>query len=78
LVEDGIPLGSMIDNNMLLGNGAFANVENNTDSLIWSLPEAEIEKVNAEPTGVGARIYGTITDEEYADRSRLVVATEAL
>ena len=78
LVEDGIPLGSMIDQNMLLGNGAFANVQNNTDSLTWSLSEDQIEIVNAEPTGEGARINGTITDEEYADRSRLVVATEAL
>ena len=78
LLEDGIPLGSMIDNNMLLGNGAFANVENNTDSLIWDTPEAEIQIVNAEPTGVGARINGQITDEQYAERSRLVMATEDL
>ena len=78
LVEDGIPLGSMIDNNMLLGNGAFANVENNVDSLIWSLPEEEIEYIDGEPTGEGARIYGVITDEEYAENSRLVMASEAL
>lgn len=45
LYEDGIPLGSMIDNNMLLGNGTFANVESNDISLIWN-PD----------TGVGAKI----------------------
>jgi len=28
LYEDGLPLGSMIDANMLLGNGAWANVKN--------------------------------------------------
>ena len=75
LLEDGIPLGSMIDNNMLLGNGAFANVENNVDSLIWDTPEAQIQIVNAEPTGQGARINGQITDEQYAENSRLVMAT---
>lgn len=56
LYEDGIPLGSMIDNNMLLGNGAFANVENNVTAQIWSIYEEEIEWENGEPTGEGARI----------------------
>ena len=36
LYEDGIPLGSMIQNNMLLGNGAFAAVEDNIISKIWN------------------------------------------
>jgi len=36
LYEDGIPLGSMIENNMLLGNKAYANVENQIESLVWS------------------------------------------
>ena len=53
LYEDGIPLGSMINNNMLLGNRAYANVENNTSGLIWDSSE-----------NVGARIHGTITGSE--------------
>lgn len=67
LYEDGIPLGSMIQNNMLLGNGAYASVEGQVISKVW-----EVEGVNnvmddeiewsggswgqGEPTGVGARI----------------------
>ena len=65
LLEDGIPLGSMIDNNMLLGDGAFANVENNVDSLIWSLAESEIVWTDGEPSGEGARINGTINGKTY-------------
>ena len=61
LYEDGIPLGSMISNNMLLGNGAYANVENNTSSLIWSLSETVDNYISL---GEGARINGTITGEE--------------
>lgn len=76
LVEDGIPLGSMINNNMLLGNGSFANVENDTDSLTWKPSEAEIVWTYGEPSGVGARIYGEITQTEYATNSRYVLATE--
>ena len=78
LQEDGIPLGSMINNNMLLGNGAFANVENNDDSKIWSVPENEIVWNEGNPSGVGARIYGTITEETYIQNSRFVVATDNL
>jgi hypothetical protein len=61
LYEDGIPLGSMIENNMLLGNGAFANVEGNVESLIWSIPENSIAWTDGVPTGEGARIDGTLT-----------------
>lgn len=57
LYEDGIPLGSMIENNMLLGNKAYANVENDTDGLIWSEPEGSENFAN----GVGARCWGTVT-----------------
>lgn len=39
LYEDGIPLGSMIDDSMLLGNGAYASVNNEVLSLIWSKPQ---------------------------------------
>lgn len=54
LYEDGIPLGSMIDANMLLGNGAYANVENQLEGCIW------------DPDGIlgNARISGTITGSE--------------
>ena len=77
LVEDGIPLGSMIDQNMLLGNGAYANVENNTDSLIWRWPDGQDNVyVDGEPLGVGARINGEITMLEYAERSRFAMASE--
>jgi hypothetical protein len=51
----------MINNNMLLGNGSFANVENDTDSLTWNPSETEIVWTYGEPSGVGARIYGEIT-----------------
>ena len=53
LYEDGIPLGSMIENNMLLGNGAYANVENQIISLIWSMSE---EEENWSTEGEGARV----------------------
>lgn len=65
LYEDGIPLGSNIQNNMLLGNGTFANVENDYDSLIWSIPEAQIISNDGEINGQGARIAGTITELEF-------------
>lgn len=76
LVEDGIPLGSMINNNMLLGNGAYASVEDDTNSLIWDPSESEIVWTYGEPSGEGARIYGEITQTEYATNSRYVLATE--
>ena len=53
LYEDGIPLGSMIAKNMLLGNGAYAEVENQTISCIWSLSE---EAENYATLGEGAKI----------------------
>ena len=57
LYEDGIPLGSMIQNNMLLGNGAYASVEGQTISRIWSIAnDADIEWTDDEPSGEGARI----------------------
>ena len=57
LYEDGIPLGSMIQNNMLLGNGAYASVEGQTISRIWSIAnDADIEWIDNEPSGEGARI----------------------
>lgn len=37
LYEDGIPMGSMIQKNMLLGNGAYASVEGQIISRIWKI-----------------------------------------
>lgn len=65
LQEDGIPLGSMIKNNMLLGNGSFANVETDVNGRIWKWPEGhENEWAAGEPLGEGARIAGTIYVED--------------
>lgn len=56
LYEDGIPLGSMIESNMLLGNGAYANVKDQLESCIWDPEEEHL---------LGrARIYGSVTGEE--------------
>ncbi len=64
LYEDGIPLGSMIARNMLLGNGAYASVENQTISCIWS-PTAQqgarIEPDTNPPGNLGI-IAGAIVD----------------
>lgn len=66
LYEDGIPLGTMIQKDMLLGNGAFAVVEGHINQKIWSL---NIDKDNDEnwengvPIGEGARIDGIVTQE---------------
>ena len=79
LYEDGIPLGSMIENDMLLGNGAFAKVEDNVEQLIWS-PKANDEDIiwseDGVPSGEGARIDGTRTDEEYWYESEEVMTNE--
>lgn len=71
LQEDNIPLGSMIDNNMLLGNKAYANVSNDTNSLIWApaANDADIEYNDWVPVGVGARIAGTLSEYEYVMQS---------
>lgn len=76
LVEDGIPLASMIHNNMILGNGAYANVEDNVQSLIWTPEDSQIEWVDGVPTGYGARIDGTLDQKTYLQRSRFTVAIE--
>ena len=76
LVEDGIPLGSMIHTNMLLGNGAYANVEDDERSCIWSIAEEEIEWIDGVPTGEGARIHGELSEPIYIDRSLTGMGTE--
>ena len=77
LLEDGIPLGSMIDNNMLLGNGAFANVESNPNTVIWK-PAGPIhyDAETYQPIGTGARIAGFISDQTYIESSRIIMATD--
>ena len=66
LYEDNIPLGSMIYNNMLLGNSSFANVEDDAWKFIWSQPEADIEiEDGVIISGKGARINGTFVSSEY-------------
>lgn len=76
LYEDGIPLGTMIDNDMLLGNKTYARVEESPESQIWSLPEAEIEIIEGEPTGEGARIDGIRSISSYAQNSEEVMTDE--
>ena len=76
LYEDGIPLGSMIQKNMLLGNGMYANVENDDNGKIWTPAEAEIVWTEGEPSGVGARIAGIITEEEWLHRSHYIIVTD--
>ena len=61
LYEDGIPLGSMIDTSMLLGNGAYANVENSDTSLIWD-PISETGALIDDGTGEYGVIAGAIVD----------------
>lgn len=46
LHEDGIPLGSMFDEDMLLGNGAFASVNNDKKSLTWPADTADNININ--------------------------------
>lgn len=71
LYEDGIPLGSMIQNNMLLGNGSFANVEDNVISRIWSMSE---EEENWETEGVGARIEAETQEAAVIPYTKGVIA----
>ena len=54
LYEDGIPLGSIIDDSMLLGNGAYANVQNDIISIIWSVSELSDDFIDG--LGEGAKI----------------------
>lgn len=51
LYEDGIPLGSMISDNMLLGNGAYANIEGDNDKQIWTPPQTGIPEGAIVPSG---------------------------
>ena len=69
LYEDGIPLGSMIQSNMLLGNGAYANVENNIAQRIW---DPQYRDINGQSipnldnlVGGGACIDGIVNGVTY-------------
>lgn len=65
LYEDGIPLGSMIQSNMLLGNGSYANVEDNVSQKIWD-PSYETNIPNTSGlNGGGACIDGTLNGITY-------------
>ena len=58
IYEDNIPIGGMIQSNMFLGSGIFANVQGQTHSYIWSPQsyDADIVWENGVPSGQGARI----------------------
>ena len=62
LYEDGIPLGTMIQKDMLLGNGAYATVEGHTNQKVWSIANTEsIVWEDGVPEGEGARVHGSVT-----------------
>lgn len=78
LYEDGIPLGSMIDSNMLLGNGVYATVEDNAVSMTWSELQhidgtTDIETITNEDfnTGEGAMTCTYIKDENDQDTDEI-------
>jgi len=78
LYEDGIPLGSMIDSNMLLGNGVYATVEDDATSITWSELQhtdgtSDIETVTNEnfESGTGAMTCTYVKDEEGHDTSEI-------
>lgn len=77
LYEDGIPLGSMIDDNMLLGNGAYANVEEAVVSRIWVIEGSDTSYDNeiewsggswgsGTPSGEGARVEANSATYPYS------------
>lgn len=59
LYEDGIPLGSMIETNLLLGNGAYANVQDDPETKVWTIADEENPQFFV--IGSGARINGVVT-----------------
>lgn len=77
LYEDGIPLGSMINDNMLLGNGAYANVNTNMLSKIYN-PDTEVGAIIYDPSNnTGAVIAGPIVDASNRGIENLPSNTEA-
>ena len=65
LYEDGIPLGSMIVKNMLLGNGSFAKVDEDISSCIWDEGSAISISNRENLQGGGACIDGTYNNVVY-------------
>lgn len=61
LYEDGIPLGSMFEASMLLGNGMYANAEDNPISLIWDPVKLIGAKIDGGTGDLGV-INGAIVD----------------
>ena len=60
IYEDGIPVGSMINTSMLLGDGTYATVGDDLESRIWNTA-SEVQSPNAlNMTGGGACIDGGI------------------
>ena len=63
--EDGIPIGSMIQSDMLLGDGSFASVEERIETKIWDT-SSSITRPNRENlAGGGACIMADETDQQY-------------
>ena len=65
LYEDGIPLGGMIQSNMLLGNGAYARVEDDILSFIWNPDDSRNFENYENLPGAGARV--TEDNIDYAE-----------
>ena len=76
LYEDGIPLGSMINKNMLLGNGAYALVEGSDISLIWNPSSSKGAKIDS-GDGTKGVIWGAIVDASDDGITSLAVNTPA-
>ena len=65
LYEDGIPIGSMIQNDMLLGDNTFASVEDKVINRIWDLNEEQTKPNIENLSGGGACIAGIVDGVEY-------------
>ena len=50
--EDGIPIGSMIQSNMMLGNSAYASISTRIESRIWNPTTEEGARIEGEKDGV--------------------------
>ena len=72
LYEDGIPLGSMIQKNMLLGDNTYARVEGRPEEYIWDKNEEDADFWQ----GQGARVHGKVSWEWFWKHSREVFTTE--
>ena len=80
LYEDGIPLGSMIQENMLLGNGVYAQVESQDISKIWNPTTevgAKIEANDAVAPYTKGIIAGAIVDVNGGQITTLPRLTDA-